>query len=102
MLVAYGAGNVPISNTDLMASLKQANARGVVMVTVSQCAGGHVSASYATAKPLREAGVISGEDMTIEAAVTKLYYLLAKYGENIEAVKRALPQALRGELTRLS
>lgn len=99
VLVSYGSGNVPISNIALMAELNAACERGIVMINVSQCAGGHVSDSYAAAKPLRDAGVISGEDMTIEAAVTKLYYLLAKYGDNIESIKRQLPKPLRGELS---
>lgn len=99
VLVSYGSGNVPISNQDLMHSLTEANQRGIIMVNVSQCAGGHVSGSYAASKPLREAGVISGEDMTIEAAVTKLYYLLAKYGNDHQQIKQLLQTDLRGELS---
>lgn len=100
VLVSYGSGNVPVSDANLMQGLQSAHQRGIVMVNVSQCAGGHVSTSYAAAKPLRNAGVISGEDMTIEAAVTKLYYLLAKYGEDEQTIKEQLLMDLRGELTR--
>lgn len=99
VLVSYGAGNVPVSHAELTRKLNHASECGVVMVNVSQCAGGHVSGSYAASKPLREAGVVGGEDMTIEAAVTKLYYLLAKYGDDRHHVKQLLSQPLCGELS---
>ncbi len=99
VLVSYGSGNVPVNHQAFMQTLKQANEQGIIMVNVSQCAGGHVSNSYAASKPLQQAGVICGEDMTIEAAVTKLYYLLAKYGANSEKIKTLLHTNIRGELT---
>ncbi len=99
VLVSYGSGNVPTNQQHLMDTLHQANQQGIIMVNVSQCAGGHVSNSYAASKPLRQAGVISGEDMTIETAVTKLYYLLAKYGDDSEKIKALLRTDMRGELT---
>lgn len=99
VLVSYGSGTVPTGDNTLMDSFLTAGDSGLVMVNVSQCAGGHVSNTYAASKPLQQAGVISGEDMTIEAAVTKLHYLLAKHGNDKDAVKLNLSRNLRGELT---
>lgn len=99
VLVSYGSGNIPVSNTAFIHQLTQAKQKGITTVNVSQCAGGHVNNHYAASKPLQAAGVISGEDMTIEAAVTKLYYLIAKYGDDSQSIHQKLNQDLRGEIT---
>jgi lysophospholipase len=63
----FGAGNMPSTRPDVLQVLKEACERGVVLVNCTQCKKGIVSDLYATAKPLVEAGVVFGRDMTPEA-----------------------------------
>ncbi|MBJ7538098.1 asparaginase domain-containing protein [Marinomonas transparens] len=77
VLWSYGAGNAPDKDQALLALLKTASERGVVIVNVSQCgAGSVVAGAYAAGSALVEAGVISGMDMTYEAAFVKLSFLI--------------------------
>ena len=71
----------------------------MVVVDCTQCLKGTVDlGEYATGTALARAGVISGYDLTAEAALAKLYYLLSR-GESPEAVKRDMQRDLRGEMT---
>jgi L-asparaginase len=77
VLLSYGAGNAPDKNAALLALLKTATDRGVVIVNVSQCgAGSVVAGAYAAGSALVKAGVTSGKDMTYEAAFVKLHFLV--------------------------
>ncbi|KAJ1032526.1 hypothetical protein NDA16_000549 [Ustilago loliicola] len=77
ILESYGAGNAP-SRADLLQVFKQASDRGLVIVNITQCVQGEVSAIYAVGKKLEAVGVVAGGDMTVEGALAKLSYLLAK------------------------
>ena len=99
VLEAYGVGNGPDQNRDFLDALADATRRGVVIVDCTQCLEGTVDLSeYAAGSALARAGVISGADMTAEAALAKLYYLFSR-GFSAERVKREMQRDLRGELT---
>jgi L-asparaginase len=99
VLEAYGVGNGPDHNEAFLAALADATSRGVVIVDCTQCLEGTVDLSeYAAGSALARAGVISGFDMTAEAALAKLYYLFSR-GYGTERVKREMQRDLRGEMT---
>lgn len=98
MLLTYGVGNAQ-QDPELLKTLKEASERGVLIVNCSQCLKGSVNMEgYATGHALSEAGVIGGIDMTTEAVIAKLHYLLSQ-SLSYKVVKELLTTDLRGELT---
>ncbi|XP_022045065.1 60 kDa lysophospholipase isoform X2 [Acanthochromis polyacanthus] len=98
VLETYGSGNAPDNRPDLLEELKKATDSGVIIINCTQCLRGTVSPSYATGKVLMDAGLIAGGDMTPEAALSKLSYVLAKKDLKLDAKKKMMAQNLRGEM----
>ncbi|MGR7812525.1 asparaginase [Lacinutrix undariae] len=98
IIETYGAGNATTEDwfIDL---LKTTIKKGIKVINVTQCSGGSVSmGQYETSSQLKNVGIISGKDITTEAAIAKLMYLL---GQNISAktFKTIFETSLRGELS---
>ena len=99
VLETYGSGNAP-TETWFTDALQDAISRGIHIVNVTQCSGGSVNmGQYETSTLLKELGIISGNDITTEGAITKLMYLL---GQDIPYAdfKGIFETPLRGELSK--
>ena len=94
----FGSGNAP-QNPWLLNALKEGTSNGKVIVNISQCLQGKVEMDrYDTGYHLKEAGVVSGYDSTVENAVTKLMFLQSHY-DDPEQVRYYMNQSIRGEIT---
>ncbi|WP_430460224.1 asparaginase [Thalassolituus sp. LLYu03] len=102
ILQTFGAGNAP-QQPQLLNALKAAHQRGVVLVNHTQCARGGVNmGGYAGGHALRDCGLVSAGDMTLEATLTKLHVLLSRTGapaQIIASTRTLMEKSLCGELT---
>jgi L-asparaginase len=97
IIETFGSGNAP-SSPWLIQLLKEQIEKGLIVLNISQCPGGMVvQGKYETSKWLQEIGVISGGDMTTEAAVTKLMILIGEQG--IARAKELIGKPLAGEIS---
>lgn len=98
VLTTFGSGNGPTDDA-FLAALRAARERGIVLVNVTQCVGGRVEQGrYITSKAFVELGVVSAHDMTVEAAVTKLMFLLGQ-GLASDDLNERFAAELCGEIT---
>ncbi|KAM7219971.1 Asparaginase domain containing protein [Rhypophila decipiens] len=103
ILETFGMGNAPGGvDGSLTKVIRDAVERGTVVVNVSQCTNGFVSPLYAPGTALGRAGVVFGHDLTTEAALTKLSYLLARPELDYQAVTAQMAHSLRGEMTEMT
>ena len=99
VLETFGKGNIPDYDPALSRLINEASRCRTIVVVCTQCPAGTVSlGTYAAGSALVKAGAVSGGNMTTEAAITKLTYLLSK-GFTEDEIRRLMRTSLRGELT---
>ncbi len=98
IIETYGAGNAPTSQ-GFLSKIKRSADMGKIIVNVTQCQAGSVNmGTYEAGLYLEKAGVISGHDITIEAAIAKLFFLTG-YTSDFKEIKYLMSRNLRGEIT---
>ena len=98
ILETFGSGNAPTAEW-FVERIKKAVRRGLLVLNVTQCQAGKVDMdAYATGIALKNEGVISGYDSTIEAALAKMFYVLGQT-DDLSKAKELLNSNLRGEIS---
>ncbi|XP_074182912.1 60 kDa lysophospholipase isoform X2 [Rhinolophus sinicus] len=98
VMETFGSGNGP-TKPDLLWELRAATERGLIILNCTHCLQGTVTSDYATGMATVGAGIVSGFDMTSEAALAKLSYVLGQPRLSLHSKKELLARDLRGEMT---
>ncbi len=99
IIETYGSGNA-ISKPWFLDIVREADHSGKILLNVTQCKSGTVNMDlYATGATLKKSGVLSGGDITTEAALGKLFSLMGR-SDNNSWVKAMLEKDLCGEITK--
>lgn len=99
VMETFGVGNAP-TTPEFTHILQEAIANGIVIVNVTQCKGGGgvEMGRYLTGKNLADIGIANGRDLTTEAAITKLMFLLGQYDDPV-VIRQQMETSMRGEMT---
>lgn len=99
ILQTYGAGNIADQNESLVDFLAAMQAQKKIVINVTQCAhGGTAQGAYAAGSLLNKLAILDGKDITLEAAFTKIHWLLA-HSYSYEQIQNSWPTAINGEFT---
>lgn len=99
IIETYGSGNA-ISKPWFLKIVREAVQMGKILLNVTQCLSGDVNMDiYATGRALKDAGVVSGHDITTESALGKLFFLMGGHSDN-DKVKALLESSLKGEISK--
>ncbi len=98
VLETFGTGNIPIGENSLIPAIRKAIDAGVTIVVTSQCEMGSVEDLYPAGKMLKESGAIMAADMTVEAALVKLMWVLGN-ARNFREIKDLMQTPLANEFS---
>ena len=97
--MAYGAGTIPLGNRKLTDKISSWIEKGKIVVLMSEVRNGTLSPSiYESGRFLLKMGALDSGDMTFEAAITKMMFLLGQYSD-VNKIKKNFKKSLAGELT---
>ncbi|MBL0129076.1 MAG: type I asparaginase [Flavobacteriales bacterium] len=97
LLTTFGSGNGP-TDPEFIAALREARERGVILLNATQCIGGRVEQGrYVTSQAFVDMGVVPCSNMTVEASLTKVMFLLGQHAD-AASVEQGMAEMMCGEM----